>query len=472
MARTRGWGFVLASTGIGSFVTSANLSTVNVAFPDLKASFDGQSLASLGWVINAYTIAFAAILLPAGRLADSHGRRRMFYAGLTFFAVGSLITGSAPTFQFVVFGRTVQGIGSALIAPASLGLLLEASPPDEITRSVALYGGITAVGVATGPTIGAFVVDSAGWRWSFLLSLPFAFAAWFVGRNHLSTARGANRQRVDAIGVVLAAVAMASVSLGIAEGRSWGWTSRDILSAFAVGLFAGVWFVLRCRRHPDPVLPIELFRVRAFSLSTSGTVLFGVATGALLLSNVLFLTQVWHYSIVRAGLAMSPSPIVAALAAPVVGRFGARLGERTIGVPGALILASAVLWYRFHVDVEPNYWVDWFPGTIMAGLGINTAFPMLQSAGVRDVGAARFSIANASTRAALQLGTAVGVAILVSILGDRTNTLSDFRAAWLMMSIVAVATALLIAPIRHVPRVRPTGQDHPVPPVLAVKRRT
>jgi EmrB/QacA subfamily drug resistance transporter len=472
VTRTRGWGFVLASTGIGSFVTSANLSTVNVAFPDLKASFEGESLASLGWVINAYTIVFAAILLPAGRMADSHGRRRMFYAGLTFFAVGSLITGSAPTLEIVILGRAVQGIGGALIAPASLGLLLEASPPDEITRSVALYGGITAVGVATGPTLGAFIVDYAGWRWSFLLSLPFAFAAWFVGRNHLSTARGAQRQRIDGVGVVLAAGAMASVSLAIAEGRNWGWTSRGILGAFAVGLVTGLWFVVRCQRHPAPVLPIELFRVRAFSLSTSGTVLFGVGTGALLLSNVLFLTQVWHYSIVRAGLAMSPSPIVAALAAPVVGRFGARLGERTIGVPGALVLASAVLWYRFHVDVEPHYWIDWFPGTVMAGLGINTAFPMLQSAGVRDVGAARFSIANASTRAALQLGTAVGVAVLVAILGERTNTLSDFRAAWLMIAIVAVATAVLIAPIRRAPRVQPVLQDDPVGPVLAVNRRT
>lgn len=472
MARARGWGFVLASTGIGSFVTSANLSTVNVAFPDLKASFEGESLANLGWVINAYTIAFAAILLPAGRLADSHGRRRMFYAGLTLFALGSLVTGSAPTLEVVILGRTIQGMGGALIAPASLGLLLEASPPDEITRSVALYGGITAVGVATGPTLGAFIVDSAGWRWSFLLSLPIAFVAWFVGRNHLSTARGAQRQRVDAIGVVLAAVAMASVSLAIAEGGHWSWTSGRTLTSFAVGLAAGVWFVLRCRRHPDPVLPIELFRVRAFALSTSATVLFGVSTGALLLANVLFLTEVWNYSIVRAGLAMAPSPVVAALAAPLVGRFGARLGERTIGVPGALILAFAVWWFRFHVDVEPNYWTDWFPGAAMAGLGINTAFPMLQSAGVRDVGAARFSIANASTRAALQLGSAIGIAILVAILGDRTNTLSDFRAAWLTISIFAVVTALLIAPIQRVSRPSPSLQDTPTGSVLAVKRRT
>ena len=435
-------------------MTSANLSTVNVAFPDLQASFPDESLASLGWVINAYTIAFAAILLPAGRLADSHGRRRVFYAGLALFAVGSLVTGAAPTLLVVILGRTIQGVGSALIVPASLGLLLEASPPDEITSSVALYGGITAVGVATGPTIGAVIVDSAGWRWSFLLSLPFAFAAWFVGRNHLSTARGEQRRRVDVIGVVLIAFAMAAISLAIAEGRNWGWTSTRVLVSFLLGGSAASAFVGRCQSIDEPVLPMGLFRVRSFALSVSGTVLFGVATGALLLANVLFLTSVWDYSIVRAGLAMSPSPVVAAVAAPFVGRAGKKLGERWVGVPGVLILASAAWWFHAHVGTDPHYWVDWFPGAVMSGLGINMAFPMLQSSGVRDVGAARFSVANASTRAALQLGTAVGIAVLVAILGDKPDTISEVRAAWATIGVCSAASALFIAPIR--PRARVT----------------
>ena len=437
-------------------MTSANLSTVNIAFPDIQRSFEGESLASVGWVINAYTIAFAAILLPAGRLADSHGRRRVFFAGLGLFAFGSLVTGAAPTLLIVIVGRAIQGVGSALIVPASLGLLLEASPPDEITRSVALYGGITAVGVATGPTIGALIVDTASWRWSFLLSLPFAFAAWAAGRNHLSTAGGERRRRVDMIGVVLAAGAMAAVSLAIAEGRNWGWSNTRTVASFAVGFFAGLGFVLRCVRHDDPVLPMTLFRVRAFALSTTATVLFGLATGALLLANVLFLTDHWHYSIVRAGLAMSPSPVVAALAAPLVGRFGARLGERAVGVPGALILAAAGWWFHSRVGLEPHYWADWFPGAVMSGLGINMAFPMLQATGVRDVGPARFSVANASTRAALQLGTAVGIALLVAILGNGSTAIDDFRTAWLLIAIFATGSALLIAPIRRrVPVVEP-----------------
>jgi EmrB/QacA subfamily drug resistance transporter len=454
VARARGWGFVLASTGIGSFVTSANLSTVNVAFPDLQRSFPDESLASLGWVINAYTIAFASILLPAGRLADSHGRRRVFYTGLGLFAIGSLVTGAAPTLLMVILGRTIQGMGSALIVPASLGLLLEASPPDEITTSVALYGGITAIGVATGPTVGALIVDSAGWRWSFLLSLPFAFSAWAVGRRHLSAARGERRQRVDVIGVVLIALGMAAVSLAIAEGRSWGWSSTRVFVSFAVGAAAGIGFVLRCQSVAEPVLPMALFRVRSFALSTSGTVLFGIATGALLLANVLFLTSVWKYSIVRAGLAMSPSPVVAAIAAPFVGRAGAKLGERTVGVPGVLILAAAAWWFRAHVGTEPHYWVDWFPGAVMSGLGINMAFPMLQSSGVRDVGPARFSVANASTRAALQLGTAVGIAILVAILGEKPDTITEVRTAWATIGLCSAASALFIAPIRPRARVR------------------
>ena len=348
VARDRGWGFVLASTGIGSFVTSANLSTVNVAFPDIRASFPDESLASLGWVINAYTIAFAAVLLPAGRLADSHGRRRMFFAGLTLFAVGSLVTGAAPSLAVVILGRTVQGIGAALIAPASLGLLLEASPPDEITRSVALYGGITAVGVATGPTLGALIVDSVGWRWSFLLSLPFVFVAWFVGRNHLSRARGA-RPRASRRGRCRVGLPSRwrrcrwrsrreATGAGRARARSRRsrWASRracgSSCAANAIRRQCFRWNCFECARSRFP--PVR-------------TVLFGVGTGAFLLSNVLFLTGVWHYSIVRAGLAMAPSPVVAAwprrsLAASARASESARSAS-----PARSILASAVLWYWF-----------------------------------------------------------------------------------------------------------------------------
>jgi EmrB/QacA subfamily drug resistance transporter len=439
---------VLASTGIGSFVTSANLSTVNIAFRDIGEAFPDASLASLQWVVSAYTIAFAAVLLPAGRLADAHGRRRTFFAGLALFALGALATGVAPTLLVVVIGRAIQGIGGALIVPASLGLLLEASPPDEMTRSVALYGGITAVGVATGPTIGALVVEHAGWRWSFLLSLPFAAAAWALGVRDLSRARVGTQRAIDVGGIALVALAMSAVSLGIAEGRSWGWTSPAILTTFAVGIAAGALFVRRCGRHPAPILPLDLFRIRSFALSTSATVLFGVSTGAILLTNVLFLTGIWEYSIVRAGLAMAPSPVVAALSAPFVGRIGSRFGERTMGVPGALILAASTVWFRTHAGPEPNYWIDWFPGAVMSGLGINMAFPMLQSCGVRDVGPDRFSVANASTRAALQVGTAIGVAGLVSVLGGSAASIGRFHTAWLLIALFAAGSAALILPIR------------------------
>jgi MFS family permease len=149
---------------------------------------------------------------------------------------------------------------------------------------------------------------------------------------------------------------------------------------------------------------------------------------------------------------MAPSPVVAAVAAPFVGRAGARFGERTVGVPGVLILAGAAWWLHAHVGTEPHYWVDWFPGAVMSGLGINMAFPMLQASGVRDVGPARFSVANASTRAALQLGTAVGIAVLVAILGNKPDTISEVRTAWATIGLCSAASALFIIPIR--PRVR------------------
>ena len=445
----RGWGFVLASTGIGCFVTSANLSTVNIAFRDIGGSFPNVSLAALQWIVTAYTIAFAALLLPSGRLADAYGRRRMFFAGLGLFALGALAAGAAPTLPILIIGRAMQGIGGALIVPASLGLLLEATEPQRHTRTVALYGGISALGIATGPTLGALVVDHAGWRWSFVLSLPFAAAAWALGVRDLSRARAGTHATIDTIGVVLIAVAMAAASLGIAQGRSWGWTSGRVLGSLAIGVLSGVWFIRRCRVHPAPVLPLDLFRIPSFALSTSATLLFGISTGAILLTNVLFLTGIWKYSTVEAGMALAPSPIIAALVAPIVGRVGSRYGERIVGVPGALILAASTLWFRTRTGVDPHFWRDWFPGACMSGLGINMAFPMLQSSGVRDVGPERFSVANASTRAALQVGAAIGVAGLVAVLGNSAPALDRFHTAWLRIALFAVLSAALILPIRQ-----------------------
>lgn len=447
VGKPRGWWFVLASTGIGSFVTSANLSTVNIAFRDIGASFPDASLASLQWVVTAYTIVFAALLLPSGRLADAYGRRRTFFAGLAAFALGALVTGAAPSLLLIIVGRAMQGIGGALIVPASLGLLLEVTAPEDRTRTVALYGAINALGIATGPTLGAVVVDSAGWRWSFLLSLPFAAIAWALGVRDLPRTRAGISAAIDALGVVLIATTMAAISLGIAQGRPWGWADGRTLACFAVGIVAGVAFVQRCRTHPAPVLPLDLFRIPSFALSVSATVLFGISTGAILLTNVLFLTGIWEYSIVKAGLAMAPSPVIAAIVAPVVGRIGSRHGERIVGVPGVLILAASTLWFRSHASFDADYWVDWFPGACLSGLGINMAFPMLQSSGVRDVGVARFSVANAATRAGLQVGTAIGVAGLVSVLGEGAPPIDRFQTAWLLIAVFAVLSAALILPI-------------------------
>ncbi len=457
----RRWGFVLASTGIGSFVTSAALSTVNIAFRDIGRSFPDASLPHLQWVVTAYTIVFAALLLPSGRLADAYGRRRTFFGGLAAFALGALMTGAASSLLMVIAGRAVQGFGGALIVPASLGLLLEVTPPADRTRTVALYGAINAIGMATGPTLGALVVDRAGWRWSFLLSLPFAVAAWALGVRDLPRTRNTVAARIDSTGIVLVAAAMALVSLAIAQGRTWGWSSGRTAVCLVVGIAAGVAFVQRCRVHPTPVLPLELFRIPSFALSTSATVLFGISTGAILLTNVLFLTGIWGYSIVRAGLAMAPSPVIAAAVAPLVGRIGSRYGERVVGVPGVVILAGATIWFRTHAGPEPHFLVDWLPGACMSGLGINMAFPMLQASGVRDVGVERFSVANASTRAALQVGTAIGVAGLVSVLGESVPTIDRFHTAWLLIAAFAVSSAALILPIPRAAAPAPTGG--PVP---------
>ena len=178
--RTR---LVFLSTALGAFLVTANVSTMNVAFPDLEKTFVDTSRGSLTWVLNAYTIAFAALLIPAGRLADRFGRRRVFMIGLGVFAISSMLVGAAPNFSVVILARVIQGVGGALLTPASLGLLLAVTPDSARMTTVAKWGSLTALGVATGPAVGSLIVNSYGRRWAFLLLPPFCLLANLTGKT-------------------------------------------------------------------------------------------------------------------------------------------------------------------------------------------------------------------------------------------------------------------------------------------------
>ena len=467
---------VFIVTSLGAFMASLDLSIVNVAFPALEHSFSHTSRASLAWVITAYSIVFAALLVTAGRSADRLGRRRVFFTGIFVFAAGSALCGLAPSVGLLIGGRVTQGVGAALLLPSSLGLLLEAFPADKRSQTVALWGGVGALAVATGPSLGAALITAGGWRLAFYVNLPVALLAWGLGRRVLLEDRPAvPSKHPDYVGVVLISAALAGLVLAISEGPDWGWLSGRVTGAGAASALLVAAFLRRGSRHPEPVLDLSLFRARSFSVANGATLVYSMGFFAMLLGNILFLTGVWHYSILQAGLAVTPGPVVVACVAGPAGQLATRVGFRPVIFTGSLLFAGGLLWYATLVGTDPQYLARWLPATLIVGLGIGLTFPVLSAAAVSSLPAARFAVGSAVNQTARQVGGAVGVAVLVAILGNPASpgaALPHFQHLWLFSCSMALASgliSLLLRPAWSAARQEAPVGSVPVPvPAVAI----
>jgi EmrB/QacA subfamily drug resistance transporter len=435
---------VLLATGMSSWINTATFSTVNVGLPDIAKSFPGHSLGAIGWVITTYAIVYGALLLPAGRIADRFGRRPVYNLGLALFALGGVIAATAPTYGLLIAGRVVQGAGAAINAPASIGLLLEVTAANERVKAITLWSACTTIGGASGPTLGALIIQTGGWQWAIAGPAVLTGVVWWVGRKHLPrSAPAPSAASLDVIGTVLATASMALIVLAISEGNNWGWGSAATVSAFVGTAVAGALLVTRSRRHPEPVVPTKLFRARSFSVGTATSLVLGVMGGSIQLTQALFARQVWHYSVLKAGLAITPAPLFASLASPTAARYGSRYGERAAALPGTLLMAFSVSWYLVFMTSTPSYWGHLFPGSALNGIGVAFAFPMVSAAAVRDVLPADLSIATAVTRAASQVGQAIGVAIILVLLGNGAADIDRFRSCWWLLCALTVGAALM-----------------------------
>ncbi|HTT59749.1 MAG TPA: DHA2 family efflux MFS transporter permease subunit [Acidimicrobiales bacterium] len=434
-------------TALGAFMGSLDLSIVNVAFPALERAFPHDTAASLSWVLTGYAIVFGSLLVVAGRTADRLGSRRVFFFGLGVFCLGSLLCGVAPSVATLIIGRVVQGVGASAVLPSSLGLLLGAYPKERRSQIVSLWGGIGALAVATGPSLGALLITGFGWRAAFFVNLPVGVIAWLAGRRTLERTRGTDPgTRPDYPGVAFLSLALAGLVLAISEGPTWGWSSARIIAGFVGGAALLAVFLVRSHRHAEPVLDLTLFGARSFSVANTAALLYSMGFFAMLLGNILFLTGVWHYSILRAGLAVTPGPLVVAVVSGSAGKLAARVGFRRVLSVGFTVFALGVLWYVWRVGLSPHYTTRWLPGTLIVGLGIGLTFPVMSAAAVSSLDPARYSVGSAVNQTARQIGGALGVAILVVVLGAPTSAASalhNFRHLWIFIALSAVIAGLI-----------------------------
>src|SRR5581483_4114745 len=315
---------------------------VNIAFPNIESSFKGTSISTLSWVLNAYNIVFAAFLVAAGRLADLIGRRRMFVVGLEIFTFASLLCAVAPSAYALIGFRVIQALGAAMLVPASLALVLNAFPPEQRSHGVALLSAVAAAAAGLGPSLGGLLVSISDWRLVFLVNIPIGIVAVILARRLLVESRAPGRRRLpDLLGALVFALAIGFLVLAVVKGQEWGWSGWRTIASFALAVALGALFVWRCSWHRSPLIDLSLLRLRTFSTANAMTVIASAGFYGYTLTNVLFLTGVWQYSVLQAGLALTPGPFVAAAVAGPTSRIVHRVGHRPVLVVGGLIWGAA-----------------------------------------------------------------------------------------------------------------------------------
>jgi EmrB/QacA subfamily drug resistance transporter len=431
---------------VAAGVTMSNLDAfvVNVALPRIEASYHAP-LSSASWVLNAYAVIFASLLVPAGRLADRLGARHAYLLGIGVFTAASLACTLAPGVWWLVGFRVVQAAGAAMLIPASLGLLLAAAPPERRMMAVRGWAAISTPAAALGPALGG-LLSQASWRWVFLINVPIGVAALLAGPGVLPRPPARDRAaRLDLIGAVLLSLAIGAVALGVVEGSSWGWTSGRVIGALAGGVVLLILFVVQSSRHSSPMLPPDLLRIPSFFSASVVNLLFAVPFAAMLLSSVLWVQGNWHWSSLATGLAIVPGPLMVPLFALAVGpAMVRRIGGAGVAFVGCVIFAGGIAWWIGEVHLRSDYPVGLLPGVLLTGIGVGLTLPTLISVAVSAVPPQNFSTGSAVVTMARQVGTVLGVAVLVAILntGHSANPVRAFDNGWWFTAAAAVLTAI------------------------------
>jgi len=426
----------------GMFVSSMDLLIVNVAFPKLELSFGSSSLSSLSWVLSAYAIAFAALLMPAGRWADQSGRKRAFLSGLVLFTAASACCAAAPSLSVLVAARVLQGVGGAVMLPSSLGLLLPLFPPERHGAAVGLWSAMGGVAAAAGLPIGGLLAQ-VNWRLVFLVNMPIGVAAALIGWRLLPEIREKSRSALDVPGALVLAATAAAVIAAIVQGQTWGWGGIRIITLFVLGALGIAFSARRAVRHPFPVIEPAILRIPAVALADVATTLFYTGFGALMLLSTLFLTEVWRHSIVRTGLEIAPLPVVAALFAVPGGLLATRRGAHVAGMAGSLLFAAGIVWCGVTANSGPDYVSAILPGEIISGIGTGLVLPGLSGAATLPLPPERFATGTAMMSMCRQVGLALGAAAVAAILGV-SPAISAFHATWLFIAACGCAAGLTL----------------------------
>nr|WP_275408432.1 MFS transporter [Streptomyces sp. SID9727] len=436
---------MLTVTCLGPFMVLLDNTIVGAALPDMQHGLHLQ-LTGLQWIVDAYVLLVAMLLLSGGIFADRFGRKRVYLTGVAVFTAASVVCSLAPSLGWLIAGRVLQGIGAAALSPASLALLAAAYPaPQERVKAIGLWAGLSGVGLAAGPVAGGVLTEVFGWPAIFLVNLPIGAVLLLAGRRHLEEGRNRNAPAIDVPGTVLSVLGVGALTYGLIEGGARGWTSPVILGSLTVAVFLLAAFMAVEARRRAPMLPMRLFRERLFTVSNAAMVVVGFA----LMGSSFFFSQFFVYvqgsSILRGGLQTLPTTLAMVLVSPYAGRLAARHGFRVV-VTAGLALAGLGLLALGNVHADTGYGNVWWRLAVV-GVGFALTMSPLTGAAIQAVSAQEGGLASGISSTTRQIGAVLGVAVLGAVVRARQSGGASFGAgldsAFLAAGAITLATALV-----------------------------
>jgi EmrB/QacA subfamily drug resistance transporter len=414
----RKW-WTLVAVAVGLFMIMLDNTVVNVALPSIQQDL-GMSPSELEWVFNAYALTFGVLLLSGGKLADLLGRRRIFIAGLVIFTGASLWCGLAGTAASLIAARTLQGIGAALMNPATLSIITATFPPRRRGTAIGIWAGVSALALAIGPLLGGLLTEDIGWSWIFFINIPVGAAGVLAARIFIDETRDtSHEQRLDLPGLISSAVGLLALTYGLTEANDHAWGSGRVLTLLAVAVVALGLFVLLELTQRNPMLDMSLFRDPTFSGANAVMFLVGLAMFGILLYNSLYLQRVLGYGAIKTGATFLPLTVLIILVAPAAGKLSDQIGPRWLMGGGMTLLAASLLLFG-TLGVASTWW-DIVPGLVVGGLGMGITMAPTTAAAMASVPVDKAGVGSAVINSMRQVGGSLGIAIMGALVATSVS---------------------------------------------------
>jgi EmrB/QacA subfamily drug resistance transporter len=444
---------VLVVVSLGFFMTLLDLTIVNIAIPNMILKLHA-SLDDVLWVLNAYALVLAVLVITAGRLGDLIGPRTMFVAGIAVFTAASAACGFAPDAAWLIAFRAVQGLGAAMLMPQTLALVTMTFPADRRGAAFGVWGAVAGLATIAGPTLGGLLVTAFDWRWIFFVNLPIGAAVLAVTFFIIPGFQPGRRHRFDILGVGLASLALLAICYGLVEGQRYNWST--VTSFISIPLIIGVGVVLLCvfllvqklRQDREPLVPFVLFRSRNFTLMNwvSGTLSIGML--GIFLPLTIYLQSALGFSALKAGLTLAPSSLVMIILAPIFGRLTDKIGGKYILLTGLTLFAVGMGWVVL-IATAHSAWYDFLAPLIVAGLGMGGTFAPMTTTAMRDVDPRMAGAASGVLNTTRQVGSVIGTAAVGALLQNRLVSSLTSQATTASASLPAQARAPFVNGFRQ-----------------------